>query len=387
MIFRDLNLYYCARAAVHVVMVCLFLVLNSYAATAKAADFASASACSKCHQEVYQKILTASFRHQRADRECALCHVATEPPRGIDIASTSYKNTVTLKAPETTKDNYRIVIKAKDEAMRESQPLSTLVDITSLAEEVYKGGSLQIFAVKVSEVSQGVFASASITWTTNLPTKGIVRYGLSDKYVESQLDNIYELTETHRMSLSGLKPKSIYHFQIEAEDIVNNKVLSKDFILDTSNIYKLAEEATLDDGSLPVIKSLRFFRIKGDQSLYVDVNTSKPSIISLNLKDGSEPSAHGYGFLSNKFSTIEVCGKCHKPEASHPVRIKVPSAIKTTLELPTIEDGLITCTTCHEPHGGSHSYMLRFEFSGINSTLCIKCHGKNPAIRYTGFSR
>ena len=156
MIFRDLNLYYCARAAVHVVMVCLFLVLNSYAATAKAADFASASACSKCHQEVYQKILTASFRHQRADRECALCHVATEPPRGIDIASTSYKNTVTLKAPETTKDNYRIVIKAKDEAMRESQPLSTLVDITSLAEEVYKGGSLQIFAVKVSEVSQGV---------------------------------------------------------------------------------------------------------------------------------------------------------------------------------------------------------------------------------------
>ncbi|MBI5558351.1 MAG: hypothetical protein HY885_12015 [Deltaproteobacteria bacterium] len=74
--------------------------------------------------------------------------------------------------------------------------------------------------------------------------------------------------------------------------------------------------------------------------------------------------------------TIDVCYTCH-PEAnlgaSHPVRLYANgSDTKIPKELPTIE-GMMTCVTCHDPHGSAGKQLIREE---IKTKLCVACHFK-----------
>lgn len=356
----------------------LFAILMlSEVSPLKAEDYETATACIKCHQKAYEQSVMSPYRHLHADRECANCHIYTKPAININIASTSYQNNVILKINALPKKGGRVVAKAKDSAEQQSQPINTLIDISSIAVEGSDGVPPKIFDIKVTEVSRGTLASAAITWKTNLPTYSGVKYGLTDKYGERQLDDLFQLTEIHRVSLRGLKPNSVYHYQIQAEDVFHNKVLSEGFTLDTGKPFKLQEIASTDDSSQPEIGSLRFFRIKDDQNTYVNILTTKPSIVLLNLREDIDPTSHGYGLLPKSRTTIDICVECHKRGSSHRVRIKVRPELKASLELPTIEDGLITCVTCHEPHGSIHSNLLRFESSEKKSLLCIKCHSKD----------
>lgn len=342
----------------------------------KAEDFASSTACIKCHQKAYEQSVMSPYRHLNADRECARCHIYTKPAINIDIASTSYQNNVILKINIPPKKSYRVVAKAKDKGEQQSKQLNTLLDVNTIVVEDSEGVSPKILDIKVTEVSHGTFASATITWKTNLPTNSGVKYGLTDKYGEKQFNDFFQLTEIHRVSLSGLKPNSVYHYQIQAEDVFHNTTLSEELTLDTGKTFKLEESASVDDGSQPEIGSLRFFRIKDDHNTYVKIFTSKPSALLLNLREDIDPTSHGYGLLPKSTTTIDICVECHKSGSSHRVRIKIRPELKTSLELPTIGDGLITCVTCHEAHGANHSNLLRFESSEKKSVLCIKCHTK-----------
>lgn len=72
---------------------------------------------------------------------------------------------------------------------------------------------------------------------------------------------------------------------------------------------------------------------------------------------------------------IDACYRCH-PEsslgASHPVRLYGTRDVIIPEELPTV-DGMLTCITCHNPHGGNGKNLLRTE----NKTeLCVTCHYK-----------
>lgn len=79
--------------------------------------------------------------------------------------------------------------------------------------------------------------------------------------------------------------------------------------------------------------------------------------------------------VSSEFSAIDQCFTCH-PEselgASHPVRIYATGKeTRIPDSLPTGKDGMLTCVTCHDPHGGKSKALVR---ELIVTKLCVACH-------------
>lgn len=63
-------------------------------------------------------------------------------------------------------------------------------------------------------VTKKTTTTATITWTTNVPTTGVINYGLTTSLVGTTVDN--SLTTTHTAVLSGLNKASKYYYKITA---------------------------------------------------------------------------------------------------------------------------------------------------------------------------
>lgn len=72
---------------------------------------------------------------------------------------------------------------------------------------------------------------------------------------------------------------------------------------------------------------------------------------------------------------IDACYQCH-PEStlgtSHPVRLYGGQDVSIPDDLPTV-DGMLTCVTCHNPHGSAGKMLVR---EVIKTKLCVACHYK-----------
>ncbi|MBE0574952.1 MAG: hypothetical protein IH613_03555 [Desulfuromonadales bacterium] len=72
---------------------------------------------------------------------------------------------------------------------------------------------------------------------------------------------------------------------------------------------------------------------------------------------------------------INACYQCH-PEStlgtSHPVRLYSGRDVRIPDDLPTV-DGMLTCVTCHDPHGSQGKMLVR---ETIKTKLCVACHFK-----------
>ena len=72
---------------------------------------------------------------------------------------------------------------------------------------------------------------------------------------------------------------------------------------------------------------------------------------------------------------INACYQCH-PEStlgtSHPVRLYSGRDVRIPDDLPTV-DGMLTCVTCHDPHGSKGKMLVR---ETIKTKLCVTCHFK-----------
>lgn len=86
----------------------------------------------------------------------------------------------------------------------------------------------------------------------------------------------------------------------------------------------------------------------------------------------SSPGGHP-SLRSPEDLAIEACYQCH-PKAtlgtSHPVRLYGGRNVRIPDELPTV-DGMMTCVTCHDPHGGNSRMLVR---TLIKTKLCVTCH-------------
>ncbi len=129
------------------------------------------------------------------------------------------------------------------------------------------------------------------------------------------------------------------------------------------------------------IKPLR--SIGGKLGIVVTVN--RPVKVTLNaLEDKnqgltSKLERHGKGFISPKATRIDVCVGCHNQGISHPVGITANThTTKIPEGLPTLPGGIITCNTCHTPHGGNKKFLARIDFK--DTTMCAQCHTKEPFI-------
>ncbi|MFH1021607.1 MAG: cytochrome c3 family protein [Pseudomonadota bacterium] len=79
--------------------------------------------------------------------------------------------------------------------------------------------------------------------------------------------------------------------------------------------------------------------------------------------------------VTSEYATIDLCYTCHPQSrmgTSHPVRIySKGSETRIPDSLPTGKNGMLTCVSCHDPHGGKGKALVR---GLILTKLCVACH-------------
>lgn len=104
---------------------------------------------------------------------------------------------------------------------------------------------------------------------------------------------------------------------------------------------------------------------------------SPPTVVpSLPAEDGANLDGGGHPPMRDPAEiAIELCYSCHPQSSlgtSHPVRIYAHSGdIIIPDELPTVENGMLTCVTCHNPHASVGKQLVREQ---VVTKLCVACH-------------
>lgn len=186
----------------------------------------------------------------------------------------------------------------------------------------------------------------------------------------------------HLTALEGLKSESSYRFRIAQ----GNQPAQANF---TSPWYGLrpAELSSSDRIGVtvkPIENSATSLTITpaGSGAPVISWQTSQPlhGWVEVQQLDADLPSPEASGSKSGHPSlrepeklAIEACYECH-PEStlgtSHPVRLYGGRDVKIPDDLPTV-DGMLTCVTCHEPHGAEGKMLIR---ETVKTKLCVACH-------------
>ncbi len=360
-----------------VLFICILLPAGSISGTDLKAD-----GCAGCHEKVYTEALASPYPHSVAKERCELCHIVRErarPEARRTLVTFPFFQKEGILHLDNIRSDRRYLLEAvlTDEGGTDSRPYR--INLAPREVEEYSDGGFslkRISDVTLEEIKRGVFAEAAVSWFTDAPATSEIEYRDEEGYIR-RLATGEQFTRKHVIVLNGLKNNNKYYYRVVSRDIYGNLLKSGERSFDTSANFSRAATPGEDRGALPMINSIRPFRTRDSEGIYLMVSANKPSGLSLRLKElasGGVDERHAPGLAGARYSAIEACKKCHIQNASHPVGIRAKGdKVKTPEDLPTIEDGVITCVTCHLPHGGREKYFARMD---MNKDICIKCHIK-----------
>lgn len=367
------------------------------------------SVCVSCHQDVYEEGLSNFYQHPSfEEKQCEKCHLegsivsvdsstlSREILRPVVVSYPEYlaEHTILLKGL-VYRATYDITIALQDISGNKVKKEFNGV-VPENVEDIRRDDKKppKISGVEVGPVVKGVFLEVTITWETDEPSTSCVEYGFSDQYGRrTPEDNA--LVRQHSVNIHELEGGRGYHFRVVSRDIFGNEAVSEDFGFNTgktqplpSDIEKKGADQKGNRGL--AINRAETFLLNSDLGLYLE--TTEPSSVRVEYLKVEEPSPEeepqvravtisedNHPELREKNSkalTIDACYQyeCHPPEdlgISHPVGIGASEKTKVPDDLPTLEGGVLTCVTCHFPHGGSRRYFARKE---ITRDICISCH-------------
>jgi predicted CXXCH cytochrome family protein len=345
--------------------------------------------CIDCHEEIYSNALANPYQHGMVMDKCGLCHIArpgkgeTEEGKKTSIDFSAYQREGILYVGDLQDDQkYEMEITATDNAERSSKPYH--ISIVPGKAEVHEEGLSSIAALTgaaVEEIKMGVFVEATITWETDVPATSEVEYKRFNMQPHRfKLNN--QFTKEHKVTLSALKHEQYYFYRVISRDIEGNMLQSEEEMFDTSEEIAADKGPASKDPAGPVINEVKAFRIKDRKGVYLKVQTSKPAKLIVSFDAMHEvrekkvsDETHSPLLAPARYAAIEACKNCHKQNASHPVGVRGKNdKIRTPDDLPTIDNGVVTCATCHLPHGGKKIYFARMDF---NMNICRECHVGN----------
>lgn len=208
-----------------------------------------------------------------------------------------------------------------------------------------------------------------------------------------------DATFDHLVGLSGLTAGAAYRIRIQLQ---SSSTASGENILDGQWIglrpSELSENTTMPlniDTLIPVAQAglvttaslyrdgeTVFVALQTSQLMTAQVEVQDLDGLSLNSDESSSTESQSVSaqeqhppMRSLEDLAINVCYQCHSEAdlgTSHPVRLYGGKNVQIPDELPTV-DGMLTCVTCHNPHGSEGEMLVR---EIIKTKLCVTCHYK-----------
>ena len=110
--------------------------------------------------------------------------------------------------------------------------------------------------------------TATITWTTDEPSSGVVNYGTDNSYGVNATDTNTSLGGAHSVTISGLTAETEYHFEVVSADGSSNSSVSPDRIFTTA--------AIIVDNTPPVASAIN--KVVTETTAVITWITDEPSI-------------------------------------------------------------------------------------------------------------
>ncbi|MBI5235713.1 MAG: hypothetical protein HY886_05640 [Deltaproteobacteria bacterium] len=347
-------------------------------------------ACRSCHagkkaltlgiKDVYAPLDKLPYRHPPMEQSCSPCHIITglKSSKTWEVSSSgAHKETIFLLTGLSLDRDYALELVLKDERGNRLPPYRAQVipaEITDIVND--DGKAPRIMEPGLNDAKRTTFIEATVRWLTDKPSNFMVEYGATVKYGERSSDE-RAFSNEHFARLTGLKSNTPYHYRITSRDIFGNTSVSEDLTVDPMDALNRKGKAWSgnergDKAVRPEIVAVNLFKAKRSSDVLLRYIASGPVKASLSITEPSEMDKHGFGLTPARYSTIDVCVKCHSQGASHPVgvRSKGPNT-RIPPDLPTIEGGMMTCVTCHNPHGGDKEHLGRMD---VKKDLCEACH-------------
>ena len=365
------------------ILTLLILVFSITCNTSALESELSTEQCVKCHKEVYDNALSNQYQHS-VTNQCPKCHVNPESndivTHRLTFAPLIREGIVYLG--ELSEDQfYYANVTGTDRSGNVSDPVTVEIMPGRVMRhrEQYPEYKLQDLSnISVDEITKRAYVKAAISWTTNTFATSEIVYRMSSEPLRSiGLEKVF--TKEHNIELDGLMHKRTYYFRVVSTDIYGNTLRSGEYTIDTSGELSRKSGHESDNKIQLDIEGTQVFRKDRDNGLYLRVSANRLSSISVLIKEkGKKDENHSVDLFPARKLKIDVCYSCHPHGSSHPVGIKAESPkVSTPQGLPTIEDGIITCVTCHEPHGGNRKYYHRVDFK---KALCMRCHARKYSL-------
>ncbi|MFO7606914.1 MAG: cytochrome c3 family protein [Desulfurivibrionaceae bacterium] len=360
--------------------------------------------CLECHEKIWNEGTAKRFVHAPfQEKKCFDCHAADSSlgTEDSDTADESDPDKINWTGKSlvpatshwfefTTENEPAIMILeatygSRVRLYREIR-IPPLIELPNLT-DIYQDKAPMINDVKVLAVEKGVFLKATISWKTDRPTTSAISYGIKELKQKTINDN--RLQTDHLEILSQLEHGETYRFRIIAEDSVGNPAKSDIYEFSTASTFSSPGLEELEKCCLatPLGLKSRFYRKGG--SYLINITLARPVKIFFKIKEGigsenqeamEEESPDIKHVIVNEKKTISlvVCKNCHQDMSGHhPVNVFPKKKMVIPDDYPTLDDGRISCVTCHNPHASDLQFLMIKDYTG---ELCVGCHSEFGSI-------
>lgn len=354
--------------------------------------------CLECHDDSWRAGQSKAFIHRPfLEKQCLECHYRASSAGGVTLPSQAdsaagdvewlVRHTTPaavhwLRFPPPPAGDFVIDATANRKLTKHFQ--LPLPELAGLPHNDNDRTPPRITGVKVVEVRIALFRSATIEWETDEAADARIDYGIDDPTLSSPLDGNF--STRHQVTLMGIAPDKTYRFRAVSGDLHGNRA--------TSDILTFSSQAPfslLDGQTQPIAAYSRNIEItpeffQSDGEYLVKISANQPVEVALGLlpvtelkaSAGNEEEAvsvYRHPVTTDAFQlNISLCFKCHqgyKDGPSHPVNVYPKRGMTIPPEYPTLADGRMTCSTCHERHASNRKFRTIW---GSKKELCLGCH-------------
>lgn len=390
------------------------------------------SACATCHSDDVDEAQARLYVHAPfRDGKCGACHVSDSAGDEVtsedDIAQSAAPQSDPAENPEgiagvdvrwlyeyfeplqelllplsDAEVQKMLVVELWDQCRDEHQhvvPLPPLQQATPLPPQ--SKGEVKIHSFNITRDPRRP-DTVIVQCRTNVPVRGEVH--LHDDGGQVRIQRAPEGFHTRmEIRLQGLRSNSRYELELACTGVDGKAQSSPMHVFVPAQLEAQAQNGSAaGDDNCALEADIGIYQGECDSGrcYFLSIAANQPVTLSVGvLKAGVEVPAHledahrsasgtgldddtrkegDTGFHSELagpyFTNYESCRPCHGDffgPMSHPVDIVPGVGMEVSPELPRLEDGRITCMTCHVFHGGNDHYRLRF---GSKKKLCHACH-------------
>ncbi len=325
--------------------------------------------CQQCHSP--NKLVPNSFYLHKPFMEghCEKCHGGTFSKKVIDLKNikwflSRHNNRGTsyiLLSPRLEK--YDLVFQIEDFEQQFILLPSEAPNLPNLSIHP------QILETQFCGLEQGPWIEAKICVKTNVPTEVYISCG----------DNIEGYSEgdyftNHEILLTKIKENQTYICTVNAKDILGNSAPSKTFSFNASNSQNFLKDSLNSSKKI----SVKLYRSPSGELILAitsdkDIDWRLGGVGTGSLDPSVKEKIKDHPKINSlKWSSIDACYTCHPKNrlgVSHPVDVSLSKDMSIDKDIP-LQNGVITCASCHNPHGSIYPSYLRKK----GEALCLSCH-------------